>query len=138
MTTRPAPRPTADSAAYWDAVARHELAAQRCSVCRKLRHPPRPMCPHCQSLEWDEQRLAGTGMLYSYAVLHHPRNPLFEYPVLAALVDLDEGVRIMTNLVDVETAGIRIGMRLAVDFEPTSDGGTVPVFRPAPDAGEAV
>jgi len=96
------------------------------------------MCPHCQSLEWDEQRLAGTGVLYSYAVLHHPRNPLFEYPVLAALVDLDEGVRIMTNLVDVETAGIRIGMRLAVDFEPTSDGGTVPVFRPAPDAGEAV
>ncbi|HMC70086.1 MAG TPA: Zn-ribbon domain-containing OB-fold protein [Mycobacteriales bacterium] len=131
MTTRPAPRPTDDSAVYWDAVARHELVAQRCNACGKLRHPPRPMCPQCHSLEWHEQRLAGTGTLYSYAVLHHPRSPLFEYPVLAALVDLDEGVRVMTNLVAVEAAGIRIGMRLTVGFEATSDGGTVPVFRPA-------
>jgi len=60
----------------------------------------------------------------------HPQSPLFDYPVLAALVDLDEGVRIVTNLVGMEPADIRIGMRLTVDFEPTSDGGTVPVFRP--------
>jgi uncharacterized OB-fold protein len=90
------------------------------------------MCPHCHSVAWDEQHLAGTGRLYSYAVLHHPRSPRFEYPVLAALVDLDEGVRIVTNLVGVEPSDIRIGMRLAVEFEPTSDDGTVPVFRPLP------
>jgi hypothetical protein len=89
------------------------------------------MCPHCHSLEWHAQRLAGTGSLYSYAVLHHPRSPLFEYPVLAALVDLDEGVRVVTNLVGVEVTDIRIGMRLTVGFEATGDGGTVPVFRPA-------
>jgi uncharacterized protein len=136
VTTRPAPRPTDDSAVYWDAVARHELVAQRCTVCGKLRHPPRPMCPHCRSLEWHEQRLAGTGSMYSYAVLHHPRSPLFEYPLLAALVDLDEGVRIVTNLVGVEPQDVRIGMRLVVDFEPTSDGGTVPVFRRDPHAAE--
>ena len=88
------------------------------------------MCPHCRSLDWDEQRLAGTGSLYSYAVLHHPRNPMFDYPVLAALVDLDEGVRVVTNLVGVDPADIRIGMRLTIDFEPTNDGGSVPVFRP--------
>ena len=69
------------------------------------------MCPHCQSLDWQEQRLAGTGTLYSYAVLHHPRSPAFEYPVFAALVDLDEGVRIVSNLVGTEAADIRIGMR---------------------------
>jgi hypothetical protein len=136
VTTRPAPRPTQDSAVYWDAIARHELVAQCCTGCGTLRHPPRPMCPHCRSLEWNEQRLAGTGALYSYAVLHHPRSSRFEYPVLAALVDLDEGVRIVTNLVGVAPDAIRIGMRLTVDFEPTSDGGTVPVFRPAADAGE--
>jgi hypothetical protein len=90
------------------------------------------MCPHCHSLEWHEQPLTGTGSLYSYAVLHHPRSPQFEYPVVAALVDLDEGVRVVTNLVRVEPADIRIGMRLTVDFEATSDGGTVPVFRLAP------
>ena len=130
MTSRPAPRPTEDSAGYWDAVARRELVAQRCTACNELRHPPRPMCPHCRSLEWQEQRLAGTGSLYSYAILHHPRSPQFEYPVLAALVDLDEGVRIVSNLVGVDPAEICIGMRLVVDFEPTSDGGAVPVFRP--------
>jgi hypothetical protein len=89
------------------------------------------MCPHCRSLEWEEQILAGTGTLYSYAVLHHPRSPAFEYPVVAALVDLEEGVRIVTNLVGVEPADIRIGMRVAVDYEPTKDDGVVPVFRPA-------
>jgi len=136
VTTRPAPRPTADSDVYWEAVARHELVAQRCTACGKLRHPPRPMCPQCRSLAWHEQRLTGAGTLYSYAVLHHPRSPLFEYPLLAALVDLDEGVRVVTNLVGVEPAGVRIGMRLSVDFEPTDNGGTVPVFRPAPHIGE--
>ena len=136
MTTRPAPRPTEDSAVYWDAVARHELVAQRCGVCARLRHPPRPMCPHCQSLDWQEQRLTGSGTLYSYVVLHHPRSAAFEYPLLVALVDLDEGVRIVTNLVGVDPGDVRIGMSVNVEFEPTNDGGTVPVFRPAPSSGE--
>jgi uncharacterized OB-fold protein len=68
--------------------------------------------------------------LYSYAVLHHPRSPRFEYPVLAALVDLDEGVRVLTNLVGVEPPDVHIGMRVTAEFEATSDDGTVPVFRP--------
>ncbi|MGO9872865.1 MAG: Zn-ribbon domain-containing OB-fold protein [Acidimicrobiia bacterium] len=138
MTTRPAPRPTDDGAFYWDAASRHELVAQCCTVCGNLRHPPRPMCPHCRSLDWHEQRLAGTASLYSYAVLHHPRSPRFDYPVLVALVDLDEGVRIVTNLVGIEPEDVRIGMRLSVEFEPTSDGGTVPVFRPDAHAAEPV
>jgi hypothetical protein len=133
VTARPAPRPTDDSAVYWNAIARHELVAQRCDGCSTLRHPPRPMCPHCRSLEWCEQRLAGTGSLYSYAVLHHPRSPAFDYPVLVALVDLDEGIRIVTNLVDIESRDIRIGMRLRVAFEATSDGAAVPVFGPDPN-----
>ncbi len=93
------------------------------------------MCPHCRSLEWQEQGLAGTGSLYSYAVLHHPRSAALEYPLLVVLVDLDEGVRIVTNLVGIEPADVRIGMRVAVDFVPTNDGGTVPVFRPMLSAG---
>jgi uncharacterized protein len=92
------------------------------------------MCPHCRSLEWHERPLAGAGSLYSYAVLHHPRSPLFEYPVHVALVDLDEGVRIVTNLVDIDAGNIRIGMRLTVAFEPTDNGSAVPVFGPEPPA----
>ena len=129
---RQAPLVTDDSAVFWDAAAGHRLVAQRCGGCGALRHPPRPMCPHCRSLEFEASELSGQGTLYSYAVLHHPRNPAFDYPVLAALVDLDEGIRLVSNLVDVEPAGIRIGMRLEVTFVPTAGDRSVPVFRPAP------
>jgi uncharacterized OB-fold protein len=74
--------------------------------------------------------LSGRGSLYSYAILHHPQNPAFDYPVLACLVDLDEGVRVVSNLSGIAPGDIRIGMRVEVLFEPTLDERTVPVFRP--------
>lgn len=122
---------TDDSAVFWDAAAEHRLVAQRCTGCGVLRHPPRPMCPHCQSLDFGVAELSGRGTLYSYAVLHHPQHPAFEYPVLAALVDLDEGIRLVSNIVDIDAADIEIGMRLEVTFVPTAEDRTVPVFRPA-------
>nr|WP_307874573.1 Zn-ribbon domain-containing OB-fold protein [Frankia nepalensis] len=131
---RPATVITDDSAVFWDAATKLELVAQRCGGCGVLRHPPRPMCPHCQSLDYEAVQLSGRGTLYSYALLHHPRHPAFDYPVVAALVDLDEGVRVVSNLVDVEPGEIRIGMPLEVTFEPTAGDGSVPVFRPARDA----
>ena len=66
-----------------------------------------------------DHRLAGDGVVYSYAILHHPQNPAFEYPVLAALIDLDEGVRVLSNLVEVDPSDITIGMPVTVDFRPT-------------------
>jgi uncharacterized OB-fold protein len=128
---RPAPIVTDDSAVFWDAAAGQRLVAQQCAGCGALRHPPRPMCPHCHSLEFRAAQLSGRGTLYSYAVLHHPRHPAFDYPVLAALVDLDEGVRMVSNLVDVAPADIQIGMRLEVTFVATDGDKSVPVFRPA-------
>jgi 3-oxo-4,17-pregnadiene-20-carboxyl-CoA hydratase alpha subunit len=88
------------------------------------------MCPHCHSLEFEAVELTGRGSLYSYAVLHHPQHPSFDYPVLAALVDLDEGIRLVSNLVDVD-GDIEIGMRLEVIFVPTAEERAVPVFRPS-------
>jgi uncharacterized protein len=89
------------------------------------------MCPHCQSLAVEVVTLSGRGSLYSYAILHHPQHPAFDYPVLAALVQLDEGIRVVSNLIDVSTADIRIGMPLTVKFVPAVDDAMVPVFRPA-------
>lgn len=89
------------------------------------------MCPHCHSLAVEVVTLSGRGTLYSYAILHHPQNPVFDYPVLAGLVDLEEGVRMVSNLTGVEPAEVQIGMPLVVSFEPTARDGTVPVFRPA-------
>jgi uncharacterized OB-fold protein len=127
---RPAPTVTDDSAVFWDAADNGDLVAQACGACGRLRHPPRPMCPSCHSLEVAVVPLSGRGTLYSYALLHHPQHPAFEYPVLAALVDLDEGIRIVSNLVGVAPDAIRIGMPLEVEFVTTDGEHRVPVFHP--------
>jgi uncharacterized OB-fold protein len=134
--SRPSPIVTDDSAPFWDAAAEGRLVAQRCGSCGRFRHPPRPMCPHCRSLTFEVVDLAGTGTVYSYAILHHPQNPAFEYPVLAALVDLDEGVRVVSNLTDVDKDDIRIGMRVEVHFAGAANGARVPVFRPSASQAE--
>jgi len=128
---RPAPLLTEDNAVYWDAAVDGRLVAQRCAQCGRLRHPPRPMCPDCHSTAVEVAELSGRGTLYSYALLHHPQNPAFDYPVFAALVDLEEGPRVVSNLVGVEPGDIQINMPLEVTFEPTVADRAVPVFRPA-------
>jgi uncharacterized OB-fold protein len=128
--TRPAPLLTDDNEGFWQAAARGQLVTQQCVTCGTLLHPPRPMCPRCHGIEMVWVELAGTGVVYSYALLHHPQHPAFSYPVIAALVDLDEGVRLLTNLVRVDPAEVRIGMRVSVLFEAVADGMAVPVFEP--------
>lgn len=130
---RPAPILTDDNHFFWDAARDSRLVGQRCQGCGRLRHPPRPMCPHCQSLDFEIVDLSGAGEVYSYTILHHPQNPVFEYPVIAALIDLEEGVRVLSNLIDIDPADIAIGMPVTVDFRPTRHDGAVPVFKPRPD-----
>jgi uncharacterized OB-fold protein len=110
------------------------LVAQRCLGCGRIHHPPRPMCPRCHGLEHQEVELSGRGRVYSYAVLHHPQNPRFAYPLLTALVDLEEGVRLVTDLVGVDPLDVRVGMSVQVTFVPTTGGMSVPVFERG-DAG---
>ena len=127
---RPAPLLTDDNAFFWEAADEGRLVVQRCRSCGRLRHPPRPMCPDCLSLEFEVVPLSGRGSLYSYAILHHPRHPAFDYPLIAALVDLEEGIRLVSNLSGVERRDIEIGMELEVVFNATENGAAVPVFRP--------
>ena len=127
---RPAPIRSEDNVVFWDACRDGRLIAQRCAECGRLRHPPRPMCPHCGSLNVEITELSGRGTVYSYAALHHPQSPAFDYPVLAVLVDLEEGVRLLANLEGITADKVRIGMPVAVGFAPTADGYAVPVFRP--------
>jgi len=135
MTTteirRPAPLLTDDNEGFWLAAAHNQLVTQQCVNCGKLLHPPRPMCPRCHGLEMVWIELAGTGTVYSYALLHHPQHPAFSYPVIAALVDLDEGIRLLSNLVRIDTDDVRIGMRVRVLFKAVADGMAVPVFEPS-------
>jgi uncharacterized OB-fold protein len=122
---------TEDNQTFWEAAARHRLVVQRCTGCGRLLHPPRPMCPHCHSTELEVVDVEGTGTLYSYALLHHPQHPAFDYPVVAALVELTEGPRLLSNLVNCEPDDIKIGMPVQVTFVPTADEMAVPVFEPA-------
>jgi uncharacterized OB-fold protein len=125
---RPSPIVTDDNHEFWEAVLEGRLVAQRCQVCGHLRHPPRPMCPECHSLRHALVELSGFGEIYSYSILHYPQFSAFDYPVIAVLVDLDEGIRVASNLVAGDPNGIRIGLPVEVQFEPTAENAAVPVF----------
>ncbi len=127
---RPHPEPvrTADNHGFWDAADDGRLAVQRCAGCRAWYHPPRPMCPACGSLDLRWTDVPGTGVVYSYTLLHHPQHPAFDYPVIAVVVELDEGVRLVSNLIGVAAAEVRIGLPVELRFAPTVAGGQVPVF----------
>jgi uncharacterized OB-fold protein len=88
------------------------------------------MCPQCQSLEWDTVEASGRGTVYSYVINHHPQVPAFEYPLVIALVELEEGTRLVSNVVDVDPADVHVGMPLEVVFEAVDDELTLPLFRP--------
>jgi len=127
---RPAPIVTRDSAFFWEAARREELVAQRCAECRVLRAPPRPMCPHCQSVASEAQRLSGRGTVYSWVIPRHPPIPGFEGTWIVALVDLEEGVRMVSNLRGIGIEEVRVDMPVEVFFEPAQGGHRIPVFRP--------
>jgi uncharacterized OB-fold protein/acyl dehydratase len=128
---RPRPVVNQDNAFFWDGVKRQELLIQRCAGCGKLRHPPRPMCPSCQSLEWTAVTASGRGTVYSFVVIHHPPFPPFDYPHVVAVVELAEGTRLVANLIGVDPKAAAIGMPVQVEFVAVDEELTLPQFRPA-------
>ena len=129
---RPRPAQSHDNAFFWQGVAAGELRIQRCTGCHALRHPPGPMCPHCQSLDWDAVVSGGRGHVFSFVVAHHPPVPPFAYPNAIALIELDEGTRLVSNLVGIAPADVAIGMRVRVEFTRVDDELVLPLFRPDP------
>jgi uncharacterized OB-fold protein/acyl dehydratase len=132
---RPRPAVTLDNAFFFEGAKAGKLLVQRCAACGRLRHPPRPMCPSCRSLEWDTVEASGRGVVYSHVVVHHPQVPAFEYPLAVALVELEEGTRLVSNVVGVEPSEVRVGMPVEVEFVAFDDDLTLPQFRPVGMAG---
>ncbi|WP_394432537.1 bifunctional MaoC family dehydratase N-terminal/OB-fold nucleic acid binding domain-containing protein [Streptomyces sp. SGAir0957] len=114
----PRPRPVVnrDNAGFWDGVAAHQLLIQRCGDCAALRFPWLPGCNRCGSQEWDTVRAGGEGTVFSYVVMHHPPFPAFDPPYAVGLIELAEGVRIVSNVVGVPADEVRIGMPVRLEF----------------------
>ncbi len=120
---KPLPVPTPTSQPFWDALRERRVSIQRCRDCKTWVFYPRSNCSHCLSraLEWCE--VSGNGTLHAFTIARVPTAPFFEdeLPQLLAVVELDEGVRLTTTLVNVEPEDIRIGMRVRPVFEPAGD-----------------
>jgi uncharacterized OB-fold protein len=132
MASLPLPVPDEDSAPFWDYCRKGELQAQRCTSCGRLRYPPRPTCPQCGSTDIEWQQLSGRGKVFTYAVSHQAVHPALEgrVPFTTLVVELDEGVRMTSNLVEGSPA-IEIGTPVEVVFEKATDEITLPRFKVA-------
>jgi uncharacterized protein len=119
-----------DTAFFWAGTSVGELRIQSCGDCGALRHPPGPMCMECGSPNPKYVVAAGTGEVFSYVVHHHPPVPGKRLPIVIALVELTEGVRVLAELVGVEPAEVEIGMPVVADFIKVDDELTLPAWRP--------
>ena len=122
-----------DSRPFWDAALQGRFLIRRCNACGAVHHYPRSFCPSCWSddVEWVEA--SGRATLYTWSTVHVNDLPPFgeRVPYIAAVVDLDEGPRVMTNLVECEPGALSIGMALTVRYRELDDNITAPVFAPA-------
>ncbi len=131
--THPRPQVDWETRAYWEGCARHELLLQRCRRCDALRHRPRALCPACLSSEVEWVRAAGRGTVHTFTVTQQNQLPGFReaVPYVLAYVELEEGVRLLTNVVGCEPHEVRIGMPVTVEFADLDDEMAIPRFRPA-------
>ncbi|MGY6023780.1 bifunctional MaoC family dehydratase N-terminal/OB-fold nucleic acid binding domain-containing protein [Streptomyces spinosirectus] len=141
----PRPRPVVnrDNAGFWEGVGRRRLLIQRCTACATLRFPWLPGCNACGGPDWDTVEASGEGTVYSYVVMHHPPFPAFTAsehaadaagPYAVALIELAEGVRMISNVVGVPYGKVRVGMPVRLEFRSYDEELVLPVFRAREEA----
>jgi uncharacterized OB-fold protein len=125
---------------YWEGVRRRELLIQACRTCSAVWHPPLHRCPACHGTDVVWKPVSGHAALYSYTVVHHAPHVAVadRLPYVVALATLDEGPRVVCNLMNCARQDIRIGMRLRLCFEEIAPGILLPQFEPAQDARKAM
>jgi uncharacterized OB-fold protein len=117
---------------YWAGALRGELLIQRCDACAQHWHPPLPRCPACHSAAITWVAASGRGRVYTYTVVYHATHVAMKdkVPYISALIQLDEGPRILTNLRNCAEEDVRVDMPVKVLFEPLSDEISLPQFEP--------
>jgi len=133
------PQPTPETAHFWEGTKAGELRLQRCGACNTVYFPPRPFCPECGSRNVSVFAASGKGRLYSYVINHRPRPDFGEEPHSIAVVELEEGPRMMTNIVGCPQTpeALQLDMPLEVVFDDESDDISLPQFQPAASEQEA-
>lgn len=129
---KPLPRIDEESKGFWEACQRHQLYIQTCRACGSRRYYPRALCSECLSDSAEWLRCSGRGIIYTFTVTYQNQSPGFrdELPYVLAYVELDEGVRLLTNIVGGDIVALRIGMPVEVVFEDVTPEVTLPKFKP--------
>lgn len=130
---KPLPVPDPDSQPFWQGCKQHKLLLRRCLECRRFRFPPGPVCPHCRSRQSEWSEASGLGQVFSWIVVHHPVPKevyAAEVPYVVALIELEEGVRMASNVIACPPAEIVAGMPVRVSFEDVTEAISLPKFRP--------
>jgi uncharacterized protein len=135
---RPVPVKTPDTEFFWDGISAKELRIQKCATCGTLRHPPGPMCPNCGSFEFAYTVSTGLGTVHSFVVHHKPSVPGQETPFVILLVELDEGTRLISNLVPgIPQEDVHVGMRVEVVFHDVDGPLPLPLFARSSESATA-
>ncbi len=127
------PKPDPLTAPYWEGARQGKLLLQRCLSCSRYWHPPAPFCPSCQSGRYEWSPASGHGTVFSFTVVHHAAHVAMaeKVPYLVALVDLEEGVRLVSNIRNCAMEDVAIGMKVRVVFETLTPEIALPQFEPA-------
>jgi hypothetical protein len=133
---KPVPVASPESARFWEAAKEHRLLIPRCKACKQFWFPPSKLCPHCLSDDVDWETVSGRGHIYSFVVFHRVYHPAFagEVPYVVAIVQLEEGPRMLTNIVGVPVDQVRCNMAVSVVFDDVSDEIAVPKFTARPQS----
>lgn len=132
--TKPLPIPGIESEPFWVNCSKHLFSLQRCSKCNRFWFPPAVLCPHCLSTEWKWEPVSGRGKVFSFVVYHRVYHPGFrnDIPYVVAVIELDEGPRFLSNLIECSSGSVYCGMPVQVVFEDVEDRVSLPKFRPIP------
>jgi uncharacterized OB-fold protein len=132
--TKPLPTPDPVTAPFWESVKAHAMQIQRCGGCEQYIFYPRSLCPSCMSEELTWTPVSGRGVVHAFTIPHRHPNPAFgtEAPYVVALIELEEGTRMLTNLVNVDPTpeAVQVGMPVEVVYDDVTDAITLPRFRP--------
>lgn len=134
--TRMPPIVSPDAEFFWQAADEERFVGERCGACQQFRFPPRPMCPHCHSLDREAVELSGRGTVHGWTIPRHPPPFGFSEAPIVAIIELEEGIRFVSNLVGVDYDAVTKDMEVEVCFEPTMKDHKVPVFRPRKGGGQ--